>query len=119
MNQQQKVLNEHKQLLMLTGRISEFHMKNLKNWPYVLFNKEDVKDVNIDYNFIKIDADEQEAVETHAVFHGIVTYDLGLKKDFEEEELHYKLSSLVNWTKTLFWEDTEVMIKLNGELWVN
>ncbi len=105
---------DHRQMVVMTGNLSDFHLANLRNWPYVIFEKKDLESVGIDYNFTK-QSDEGEELDA-----GSVTYDFKFKKEptYSKEELTKRLSELRRWVRLIFWEDTQVNFKKKGKKWV-
>jgi hypothetical protein len=107
------LLEEHRKMVVMTGNISEFQELQLKQWPYVIFDKDCLDNVYINYDFTKKNDHNEE--ELHA---GWVTYDFNFKKDPPEEHLDKKINALIGWTKNMFWKDTKVEIKKKGKEWV-
>lgn len=107
----EKLINEHRAAVALTGNVSDFQLKNMKTWPFILFDN--IKQVKIDYNFYK----ENGSDSLHA---GKVTYNIEFDKDpaIPKEEVKKKLEHLSLWTKYLFWKDTEVEVQKQGKVWV-
>ena len=111
-----KLVAEHRQMVTLSGNLSEFQIKNLQAWPYVLFDKKDVDSVKIDYNFERSLGEEDKE---RILYAGVVEYDFKFKSEppFTEETIKHKLQQLSHWVKYLFWEDTQVVIKKDGKKW--
>ena len=101
------VIDDHRNMLMVSKKISDFQETNLKNWPLIVFDN--VESVKIDYNFIK----------KNEFYAGAVTYDLKFKEN-QIPDLATKtraLKSLYEWTALLFWTDTKITFKVNGKKW--
>jgi hypothetical protein len=104
---QKTILDDHRNMLMVSKKISDFQETNLKNWPLIVFN--DVDSVKIDYNFVR----------KNEFFAGIITFDLSFKdnKIPDEETKKIAITNLYQWTTLLFWTDTKINFKLNGKKW--
>ena len=104
-NEQEKMLEEHKKMLIMTGNLSDFQLNNLKTWPFIVFD--DVSKVEIEYDFSEILKDDLgEAIE--GIGAGKVIFNLSAAKVPTEEQI----GNLRTWTKFLFWKDTEVEVNL-------
>jgi hypothetical protein len=111
----QKELNQvedHKKMLLMTGNLSDFQLTNLKNWPFLLFDKE-LESVQVKYDFTKLVDDNEE------LFPGYVQYDfefkLGTKLDRERTKM--LLETLGLWVKFMFWKETRIEILKSGKTW--
>lgn len=102
--QEQQMLEEHKKMLIMTGKISDFQIKNLKSWPFILF--EGVETVNIKYNFTQ---SEEIKEEVESICAGKVEFNIKLIEAPDKE----RIKTLKHWTKFLFWKDTEVVVKFD------
>lgn len=104
---------EHRRMVVMTGNLSDFQIKNLRTWPYVVFEKQNIEKVEVDYNFTK---DAEDGEELNA---GSVTYNFQFKVEpgYSKEELKKRLDALEAWVKHLFWSDTEVNFKKKGKKW--
>lgn len=107
-NNAQNIVDEHRKMVVMTGNISEFQIENLKNWPYLVFG-ENLKKVQIDYNFVQ---GEGEEGDLHA---GSVNFDFTFNE--EPKLVNESLDLLSHWTKYLFWEDTVVTFSKEGKKW--
>lgn len=104
-NEQEKMLEDHKKMLIMTGNLSDFQLENLKTWPFIVFDN--VSKVEIEYDFsevLKNDLGE----DTEGIGAGKVTFNLSADKVPKEDQIE----KLRNWTKFLFWKDTEVEVIL-------
>lgn len=101
--QVQDEIQQHRQALLLSGNLSNFHLTNLKSWPYILFDADSFKEVRVDYSFV--DDDKK-------ITNGQVIYDfVGCNDSFDRK----KLEVLEGWVRVLFWSDTEVVFKKDGK----
>lgn len=85
----------------MSGNISDFQLKNMKTWPFILFDG--LETVAIDYDFSQVDTDEAQGT----VGAGKVVYNLTTKEDVNEKEIE----TIRQWTRFLFWKDTQVEVK--------
>ena len=101
-------LDDHRNMLMVSKKVSDFQLTNLKTWPLIVFDN--VENVSVSYNFI----DKEEMF-----FAGEVTFDFKFKNDLTPDDSKKKqsLSILNQWTKLLFYTDTKVSFKLKGQEW--
>jgi len=106
-------IEDHKKALMMSGNLSNFHLENIKKWPHIIFD--DLDSFVVNFNFI----DQNGGTDgVSKVFAGVVVYDLQFKDGIEiTDNIKEKGSILKSWVKTLFWEDTKVTIKTEGEEW--
>jgi len=104
-NKQELMLDDHKKMLIMTGKISDFQLKNLKTWPFILFDK--VDKVELEYDFSEMVSDGSEAL-TESIGAGKIAYNIKLDSVPSKENIE----TLKNWTKFLFWNDTLVEINI-------
>lgn len=100
MNQQ--VLEDLKRGVILTGRLSEVHVKTLKTAPFIFFDE--LEKVELSYD---INTDPAAAVP------GVgskVIYTLHFLNDFENGMLNERVSALVKTTKHMLWPDMSVLV---------
>ena len=114
-NEEQQV-SDHRKMVTLTGNLSDFQLKNLKSWPFIVLGDYTDK-VKINYDFTKKEKVEGEEVEQLCA--GWVSFDFNFNKklDLSDEELKLRLNQLSLWTKYLFWKDTEVRFLKQGKKW--
>ena len=109
------IVEEHRKMLVLSWELSDFQLKNLKTWPFLLFDN--IDKVEISYDFTKTIQENDEEVEDLCAgkieFNIIFNKNTKIKKEVKEKGLE----TLSLWTKFLFWNDTEVIIKRNGKIW--
>lgn len=105
MSDAENVVEEHKKMMVMTGKLSDFQLENLQKWPFVVFN-ESLNNVSVDYDFYK---------EEKELYAGKVVYDFNFKS--EPEKYEEELQMLTFWVKYLFWEDTKVEFKSGGKKW--
>ena len=110
--QENKVIEDHKKMLMMTGNLSDFQLTNMKTWPFLLFDKE-LETVKIDYDFTKLVDDNEELSP------GSIEYNFEFKKGtkLDRVETKKKLEILENWTRFMFWKETSISILRSGKKW--
>ena len=98
----QEFLTEMKKLVILTKRLSEFHINNLKNFPVIAF--EGIERVSIDYDLKSTPGHISYTIETK-------------KKRFKNRQK--RLEDIRAWARSLLWKEIDVKITLNGKptLW--
>ena len=116
------IVEDHKKMLLASGQLSEFQLKNLKTWPYIVFNTEILDSLEIHYNFQNPSYDPEKGLEdqeAQELCAGAITYNFKFKKGskVDKEGKKLALDQLTLWTKFLFWKNTDVVFKRNGRLW--
>lgn len=97
------IVDSHRNMLMVSKNLSDFQLENLRKWPFIFF--ENVKKISVSYNFV--DSEDN-------FYQGYVEFDLEIENP---KELASPIMYLEASTKMMFWSDTDVKIKINGELW--
>ena len=92
------LVNQHRQMMLLSGNLSDFQLQNLKNYPYVFFDG--VEKVEINYNF----------GDDGVVTPGEIFYKIKLKKRAKKKSLKKNEDELIACVKFLFWKETKVYI---------
>ena len=95
-NQDLDILNEHKRLMIITNKLSEFQIKNLKMYPFILFDN--VVEVKIEH-----DLDLKKGS-------GFVVYKIKTKEKQTEKQ---KKDTLKKWVQTLLFEDVKVKCRVS------
>jgi hypothetical protein len=104
MQSQHNIVDSHRNMLMVSKNLSDFQTENLRQWPMIFFNY--VERVQVEYSFLDTDGN---------FFAGNVTFNITIKGpvgDIVSPAMHLEAA-----TKLMFWSDTNVVIKINGELW--
>ena len=96
----EKHVRELAQLSILSNRISEVHKKNMKSYPYIVFN-----------GFVSADVD----YDLERGNKNFVSYNITLKTDADNPFMEKRLDALDKSIKNLFWKEVGVIIKINGE----
>ena len=89
-------------IALLSGRMNTFHLKNLKAFPFILFN--DLKEVKLEYSVENVNSTEPT----------IFSYDLTLNLE-SNNHLNKRYSALESAIRELFWDGVKVQIKINGK----
>ena len=98
----QEMLEDLKRGIILTGRLSEVHIKTLKTAPFIFFDE--VEKVEMSYD---INTDPAAAVP------GVgskVIYTLHFLNDFENTMMKERVSALVKTTKHMLWPEMSVLV---------
>lgn len=114
----EKLVDDHRKMVALTGNLSDFQLENLKKWPFVVFNN--LSKVTVDYNFTSNnEKDKKDSEERDDLCAGQVTFNFHFSGDHQlsKEELQKRLEHLTLWTKFMFWKDTEVKFQVEGTKW--
>ncbi len=85
---------------VFSGRISEVHMINLKNFPWIFFNG--LKEAAMDYDIDHMREDK-----------AIVHYDLTI--DIENDHIQERCMAIESAVRSLFWKEMTVVISINKE----
>lgn len=102
----QTYLSEMRRLATLSGRLSEFHVRNLE--LYVKVTMENIQDANIEYE-----------IPSPGKTEGFVKYTIYTKNKKSagnrERSVKQRASDLISWTKTLLWSDMKVSVVVNDK----
>jgi hypothetical protein len=111
----EQIIQESKTALLMTGELTEFQLTNLKNWPMIVFN--DLEKVILKYDF-QLDGASKDA-NALGLCAGTIEYNLifAPKTKISKEKKEEGLTLLTQWTKFLFWNDTQVIFKKGGKKW--
>jgi hypothetical protein len=97
-NKQQSLIEEMKKLVIFSHKLSDWHVKNLRN--FVFTTLDNVKSVEIEYD---VEAREQSFI-TYKVTR------IPRKKLGKTDEMDKRLKFLEQWTKSLFWNELSVSV---------
>jgi hypothetical protein len=92
----QEQIQEMRKLVLFSKRLSEWHIKNLKLWPQIVFDN--LANAEIEYNI----GDKSE--ETY------IRYVLKFKKKAKLSDFDLRSSHLEKWVKSILWSDTQFSI---------
>ena len=104
------VVDDHRNMLMVSKKVSVFQEQNLKSWAFLFF--EGLKEVEVSWDFIRKN-------KAQDFFPGKISYNLKFDKGTEisDEVATVGLERLEACVKFLFWSETKVNIKKNGKKW--
>lgn len=110
MDKSQNVVDDHRNMLMVSKKISKFQEQNLKSWAFLFFDG--LEKVDVSWNFIKNN-------EAQDFYPGEVGFNLSFKKGKKTsaESTKASIDYLEACTKFLFWTETKVVVKRNGKKW--
>lgn len=98
-----EIVSDLKKLVILSGRLSEIHINNLKMFPFAFFDG--LKSVELDFDL---------DIEKERDGRMIVNYRLKFKKGFSKiDNLTARCAALENAVKNLLWKEVEVSIYKN------
>lgn len=112
----QTIVDDHRNMLMVSKKISTFQEENLKSWAFLFFPG--LSELKVDWNFLKKRTNDDG--EEEEIFHpGRVSFNLKFPKGFKipDEQAQEGIDRLVACTKFLFWNDTSVNVKKSGKIW--
>ena len=105
-------------LVVSSNRLSEFHEKNLKMFPFVFFNG--VTSVKIDYDVAvehNVDLDKKNNITIKKPFRNcFVAYYLTIDEDANKEALQKRFDTLENSVRDLLWQGLAVKIFFNDKI---
>lgn len=109
MQANQTVVDDHRNMLMLTKSLSDFQENNLKSWAFIFLDN--VDKVKISWNFIRKNKGKD-------FYPGKITFDISFKAEMTDlTKAKAGMDMLIASTKFLFWSETEVIIKKSGKKW--
>lgn len=105
-------------LVVSSNRLSEFHEKNLKMFPFVFFDQ--VSEVKIDYDVSvehNVDVDKKNNITIKKPFKNCyVAYYLAINEDANKHQLARRFETLENSVRDLLWKNLAVKIFFNDKL---
>jgi len=100
----ESVLKDMKKAAVMSGRLSELHVKNIQMYPFVFFDN--VTHVDIDYN---IDM-SQESSQSY------MNFSLKMKKKPKNIlNLDKRMQALRSSIETLLWSGIKISVSINGQ----
>jgi hypothetical protein len=88
-------------LVLFSGRLSEVHIKNLKQFPFIFFNGVQFP-VNLEHD-----------ISTKKEVPSLISYDLTL--DQENDHLEKRYLALESAVRDLFWKEMQLRLSINGK----
>lgn len=105
----EKLLDDMRNITMLTGEISSVHLLNLKNWVFIAFDN--INTVEIDYDLSK-----SRYTSPEEKVNGFVNFKLTTKDpEYKQENLNARSTTLTQWVRSMFWNDIDVTIFINNQ----
>lgn len=105
-------------LVINSARLSEFHEKNLKMFPFVFFDQ--IAEVRIDYDLAvrhDVDVDKKNNLTVKKpLAHMFVAYYLTLNEDANKNNLARRFETLENSVRNLLWKELAVEIYFNDKI---
>lgn len=112
------VIKDMAKLILVSGKISEVHVKNLQMYPLIYFDG--VKEAKIDYDLShKADAlvDKDNNLTVNAPQrNNVVSYHLTMHPNALNLNLVNRFGALEASVRTLFWKDVIVELYMDGKL---
>jgi hypothetical protein len=98
-----EIVTDLKKLIILSGQLSEIHIKNIKMFPFIFFDGVQSAEVTFDLDIAK----ERDGAMS-------VCYRLKFKKGFSKiDNLQQRCQALENAVKNLLWKEVDVAIYKN------
>lgn len=105
-------------LVISSNRLSEFHEKNLKMFPFVFF--EQVEEVKIDYNLsVRHDVEVEKNNDLtlkKPLQHCFIAYYLKINEEANKQNLPRRFETLENSVRNLFWNGLPVEVYFNDRI---
>ncbi len=110
-----QIVKDMAKLVMVSGKLSEMHEKNMKTYPLIFFNG--VKEAKVEYDVSHkanalVDKDSNLTV-TAPTRNNFVSYHLKIEENADNPNMERRYAALEASIKTLFWKDIKVEIHIN------
>jgi len=118
--EQSNIVEQHRNMLVLSGSLSDFQLNNLKQWPFIVFQGS-LETAAIDYDFNRDSSEDFDSSESiSSLCAGRIRFNLTFKKGSKIplKEKQDAFQNITLWSKFLFWEDTEVLFYRDGKKWL-
>lgn len=119
MSEMEILIDEHRKMILVSGKLSDFQLKNLNIWPFVVFEKDSIEEITIDYNFIRQNEENEQNAQNEeekeeALSAGCITYIINFNDRlfYTPQQVIQRIAEIRKWVKHLFWEDTEVTFQI-------
>lgn len=112
-----KTIKEMAKMIVLSNRISDVHEKNIKMWPFIMFNG--VSTVKIDYDLSRrddVDIDNKNNLTVKSpIRNSFIAYYLSMDPYYENlnPNLDKRFKALEDSVRSLFWKDISVEVFVN------
>ena len=117
-NNAANIVKDMAKLVLVAGKISDVHVKNLQMYPLIYFDG--VKEAKIDYDLShKADAlvDKDNNLTINAPYrHNVVTYYLTLFPGAKNDNLDKRFAALEASIRTLFWKDVILEVFMDEKI---
>jgi len=106
----QTVVDDHRNMLMVSKKISVFQEQNLKSWAFLFFPE--LREQEVEWDFIRRNKSKD-------FYPGKITFNLKFPKgtEIDDQVAQEGINRLEACVKFLFWNETKVSIKKNGKKW--
>ena len=113
-----QIVKDMAKLVLVSGKISETHEKNMKMYPLIYFDG--VKEVKIEYDLSHrsdalVDKDSNLTVNS-PIRNNVVAYHITLQENAKNENLDKRFAALEASIRTLFWSDVVVEVFMNDKI---
>ena len=107
---QKNEIDGHKQAFIQSGKLSDFHINNMRSIVPYAFRIYGLESFTVDYRFTDDSGDIcPGVVEFNLKFNGIPTY--------TKQEKEFSKNTIIGCIKTIFFNETTVNLRVNGKLW--
>jgi hypothetical protein len=118
LSEESKIVKDMAKLVLISGKITEMHEKNMKFYPFIYFFG--VKEVKIDYDLSHqsdalVDKDFNLTINA-PIRNNVVTYHLTLEDDAKNDQIQKRFAALEASIRTLFWKDIVIEVFINEKL---
>jgi hypothetical protein len=97
------ILKDLKTGAILSGRLSEMHVKTLQTAPFIFFD--DIAEVSVSYNLVTTPEASVPGLGS------MVKFTLSFKEKYKPDQYHEKrLQALIGTVHTILWPEVEVIV---------
>lgn len=105
-----ETVKEMARLTVLTGKVNDVQLENLKNFPRIAFDG--IKEFKVEY-----DLSHQKTVNDEPVIHNpLISYYLTLDESKNQQALNLRFEAIEKWVRNLFWKEVLVEIYFNDKI---
>lgn len=105
-------------LVLSSGRLSEFHEKNLKMYPFIFF--ENVKEARVDYDLAvrhDVEVDKANNIEIKKPLqHCFVAFYLTIEEGGTNDNLQKRFDAIESSVRNLLWNGLPVEVYFNDKI---
>jgi len=111
------IVKDMAKLVLVSGKISEMHEKNMKMYPFLFFDG--VREAKVEYDLSHqadalVDKDNNLTVNA-PIRSNSITYYLSLREGSFNERLDVRFAALEGALRTLFWKDLVIEVYIDGK----